>query len=342
MGNVSDLLKQLQDSLVDDSISLAASLRKALILAHQLNNEDFKKWIFESLEGYVDSGPYNNYQEFMDAIPEFRKVLALSYVVYIVHDYQVTWPLTSDIVPESFHLVPITGSVSMLEDLKDRDDIHFAFPRYKEEAMIKILKEQGKTYIRGYHTIQRSHISQILSTIKNRLLRFTLELGELSPEIEEKLNLSQALTPNIVQYIQYVVDSTILNNNVANGELFTMTTNYDQRNQQVAGNQYNAGRDITFNEVHNRDELISELEKLKTDLSNLLVESELEEDVKADAEYNMTKAVIAAKKAEPEKQTILSHINKVKEILTDVGSMATAIIAIQKAVEVIDNLPFIA
>jgi hypothetical protein len=112
---------------------------------------------------------------------------------------------------------------------------------------------------------------------------------------------------------------------------------FDQRGQQVT-NQYNAGRDMNFGVVQNSIDLIAELEKLKKEFAQAGEVGIVSEDAAVDAEYQMTKAIQQARKPEPDKKTILDHLNTAKALIEDVTAAGGLVTALVSAAEVVQKL----
>jgi hypothetical protein len=111
---------------------------------------------------------------------------------------------------------------------------------------------------------------------------------------------------------------------------------FDQRGQNVTY-QYNAAGDINFGAVQNRMDLIGELEKLKTELSRAAAAQVIDAEVVTDAEYQLTGAVQQAKKPEPDKKTILDHINGAKSLIEGVAAAGGMVTALVQAAELVQK-----
>jgi hypothetical protein len=110
---------------------------------------------------------------------------------------------------------------------------------------------------------------------------------------------------------------------------------FDQRGQYSYGNQYNAAGDINFGTVQNRMDVIRELEKLGVEIAKARQSGIFGEYVATDADYQLTKAVQQAKKDEPNKKTILEHLNGAKTLIEGVGAASGLVNAITKAAELV-------
>ena len=109
--------------------------------------------------------------------------------------------------------------------------------------------------------------------------------------------------------------------------------NFDQRGQKVtnqtniAGNQYNAGRDITHVEgdlvqgvkvAGDKNvyvAIVEELKPLLRQVEEAAQTGDLDGDTALDAEYSLKKAVLEADKEKPDKTTLLEHLDKGKTVL---------------------------
>ena len=98
---------------------------------------------------------------------------------------------------------------------------------------------------------------------------------------------------------------------------------FDQRGQHVTY-QYNAAGNINFGLVHNRAELVGQLEALVAEVQRARQAGAMDEESATDAEYQLTKAVQQARKPEPDKYRLLDPINPAKGIIEGVTSAGTA------------------
>ncbi len=112
---------------------------------------------------------------------------------------------------------------------------------------------------------------------------------------------------------------------------------FDQRGQKVTY-QYNAAGNINFGAVQNRVDLVRELEKLKTGLTRATEAQVIDVEVATDAEYQLTKATQQAKKPNPDKQTILQHLDGAKTVIEAVAAAGGLVTTLTKAAEVVQQL----
>lgn len=114
-------------------------------------------------------------------------------------------------------------------------------------------------------------------------------------------------------------------------------TQFDMREQRVKGNQYNAGRDMNIGAVQNTVDLLAELEKLKFELANAGRTGILSEETATDAEYQVTKAIQQTRKPNPDKKTILDHLNTAKTLLEGVSAAGGLVTVVMGAIQAVQK-----
>lgn len=118
-------------------------------------------------------------------------------------------------------------------------------------------------------------------------------------------------------------------------EEYTMTV-FDQRGQHVTY-QYNAAGDINFGAVQNRIDVIAELEKLKAEVVQARDTGVLPKKDATTIEYQITQAVNEAEEPQPNKQTMLEHINGAKVLIEGIGSATGLVRGFVEAAEMIQR-----
>jgi hypothetical protein len=96
---------------------------------------------------------------------------------------------------------------------------------------------------------------------------------------------------------------------------------FNQQGQTV-NTQYNAAGDINFSSVQNSTEFVAELIKLRNEFSKVAQEEAIDAEIVTDTEYQLTKAIQQAEKAQPDKGIISNHLEKAKQL---VDSLDTSI-----------------
>ncbi|MFL5658926.1 MAG: hypothetical protein ACJ8CB_32675 [Ktedonobacteraceae bacterium] len=112
---------------------------------------------------------------------------------------------------------------------------------------------------------------------------------------------------------------------------------FDMRGQRVT-NQYNAGRDINFGAIQTPEDLITAFEKLNEQFMQAKEADVLSEETATDAQYQITKAAQQAKKPDPDKKTILDHLNSAKSLIEGITAASGLVTALVGAIGVVQKL----
>ncbi len=111
---------------------------------------------------------------------------------------------------------------------------------------------------------------------------------------------------------------------------------FDQRGQHVTY-QYNAAGDVNFGVVQNKVDVVGQLEELRAELARAIEANVFDEETATDAEYQLKKAVQQAKKPEPDKKSVLDHLNEAKALIGGVAAAGGMVAALVQAAEVVQK-----
>lgn len=115
-------------------------------------------------------------------------------------------------------------------------------------------------------------------------------------------------------------------------------TVFDQRGQHVTY-QYNAAGDINFGAVQNRMDLLAQLEALQTELDRAVAQGVFEdEEVAVETEAALKKALIQAKKPEPDKKKLIDRLQEARALLEGVAAAAGLVGALASAASLVQKL----
>jgi len=109
---------------------------------------------------------------------------------------------------------------------------------------------------------------------------------------------------------------------------------FDQRYQKV-NYQYNVDGVINFGNVQNRIDAAREIEKLQAELIKATQSGVLDEEISADIEAKLKKAVIHAKKPEGNPKNILDYLEKEKNLLNGIDTVSGLMKGISEAIETV-------
>lgn len=99
-----------------------------------------------------------------------------------------------------------------------------------------------------------------------------------------------------------------------------------------------AGRDLNFGTVQNKQELISQLEKLKEAFVKAGETQTISEETAIDAEAEVKKAIGQAKKSAPDKKSILDYLTAAKSLIEGIGGAGGLVTSIVGAIEAVHKL----
>jgi beta-galactosidase beta subunit len=317
-------LLEIRNAIIDENQSLASTLRKAKVLSQNLENHDFKNWIDWELTGYprkVDVPPYR-------ILPtHVRAEYTNGY--YHVRDMQLQINVPDHHWREGIAQLEIflNSQASVGNQLIGRPFTpDMVQELHKQYTDIQFLSVNFATHI--------SSVMSILATVKDRLLSFVLELERLYPDqpIPKTLTKTDALT------LERTVQNYITVNH--NGGNLSMAT-FDQRQQQVHGNQYNAARDINFGEIKTREDFVDALNTLHKQVEDVQPTNDDETETAVDIKANLEKAIIEANKENPDKGKIRKFLDKASDFAKTTAAFAGMVTIFHKAAEALQALPFI-
>jgi AbiTii-like protein len=201
-------IDEIIEIATDNKHDIPVLLRKCLVLAYTLKNDRLKEWVDRELNGYSD----------VEELPEYRKVgtVALGFFVGPFHSTIADQPLNPGVLAaEHRHFATtayLTQPIAAYDMSRSRSEKkqEFAIPwppalttRYQEKFI--------KDYVlnRAHQKIGSGAFLGLIDTIRNRVLRFALDIREELGEVSEDLT---ALSPQKVdQYVtNYIFGGTNL------------------------------------------------------------------------------------------------------------------------------------
>ncbi|MEJ7623102.1 MAG: hypothetical protein WKF34_03845 [Pyrinomonadaceae bacterium] len=332
------LFDEIQSELIGET-ELSAILRKAKVLAYKLENQEFKDWIENELNGYTTS----------ESLPKYRKVKTIAFGdfsngVHYIRNHVI--PVNNlaeegrDVFNEINMFQGVKGLEAMIESVDPKDgSLMISIPSELYSLLHKTVFD-NLSCLRAWRLLNKSQITQIIETTRNSLLTFILELAEKYPQIRSDSDNGKSIPDESVRHVFniYVMGdnhgSLGSTNAIQNGG--TMTT-FDQRNQEV-GTQYNAAGDITFNNVQTTAEFANELKRLRAELSSIAETEVIDAEIVTDADYQLAKAIHEVEKDEPNKTSLVEHLNNAKGYMDGVTSLIKVATAIGGAISAAGTL----
>lgn len=175
-------LLDLREKIVNSSNSLADILRRAKVLASDLKNPEFRRWVHSELNGY----------DIDDDLPDYRFIYTPPLGTFsgpfgrMVKDYLLPTYILSDSMERMAEKVPMIYSVRELEGMSAKKGLRHAWPT---EAVM-LLREEiqlsgGYVLVEVHQPIYNTAITGILDAVRNRLLDFIIEINEIIPTAKE-------------------------------------------------------------------------------------------------------------------------------------------------------------
>ena len=215
------LLREIQSEVVNSSVDLSDTLRKCLVLATRLGNEEFRMWVERELNGY----------ESKEEVPDYRILKVQSYGNFIGIGWKMrNQPIPPRSLPEEYReyvttaysMDPISYIISLLRDGDPGSNFQEPWPadwvaHFGDEIY------ENMTCHKAWKLLPRGWIASILDTVRTRVLSFVIEIETLAPDAGEALpNVRPIPDDKVTQVFQ-----THIHGNVTNLAQGSNVTAYD-------------------------------------------------------------------------------------------------------------------
>ena len=251
-SNDSNLLREIQSELIQETCIFSDTLRKALVLAHRISSDSLKSWVNQELNGYTD----------MANLPTYRTLDVSSLANYSVYNGGGVYLISNfpiNIGFEYAHRRPILHGISTLDDLLKNGSsvVEIDWAPYAFEVLAKQFNAEGKELTRVWHQISTSAISQIIDSAKTRLLNFVLELEGYAENSGNGFTNIQ--NPDIEKLVQTII---------IQGDVIMTRDQYNIDQAGAVGPGAKA-EGMTFNQIQLNYQGEVDISALSTDLSKL-------------------------------------------------------------------------
>ncbi len=215
------MIKQLITDIAYDRIKLSQGLTRAKLIANEIKNDIFSKWLNKELEGY-------EYQD--EYLPNYRKIWSLIELVMeipggLFHTFPVIIPEDMDekfkeSVNNHFIIEPISIVEAQIESIEAPKGYINLPPQ-----MIEVLAEPFKAQILLYRGVIRKaqrqigkiHYQSVIELTKQKLIDTLMELNNEFPNLENKYE----MTEENKNKVQNIITNNIYGNdnplNIATG-----------------------------------------------------------------------------------------------------------------------------
>lgn len=186
-----NLLNEIQSEITNPSIHLPDILRKAKVLAYQLQSNEMKTWVNMELDGYNDVPSAQ--------IPEYRKISTQSFGDFLgsFGAQLKNAPLSPATLPKELRSYAtnfyVRQGIRGLEGLIAANEHSLRF-LWSQNNVLAIQDKiyDGYNCVQAWWVVNNSAIEQILDTVRNRLLSFVLELDPQDIVVDSANNVVSA------------------------------------------------------------------------------------------------------------------------------------------------------
>ena len=281
---MSSLVRELQRDALDNSIPASSILRKALVVARKLSNEEFKVWCEMELKGYTDGKEIPQYRFVETELKARNPVLGLIPVMMP--------PQMADV----FARKAISQPIAEIEDL-------CANPTSEGFMIIPVPKSIEGTLVRmlnGYYPVvvaSRAAFMGILDAVRNIVLDWALKLEEQGV-LGEDMSFSdheKQVAPTVTYNINQMIGSQIQHGSVGSTQSMT--------NQGVE---------------------LADVTKFVQELRDAVKDIQLHSEKKAELESEIQTIEIQARSPKPKFNIIKESLTSVRNILEGAAGSAIA------------------
>lgn len=214
------LLQDIVSAATSEQCDVPSLLRKALVLATRLRNEELKTWVSHELNGYPEG----------DLVPEYRRSDVISYGFFADRFVgQATLQVPVAVLPEEFREKyrrvalqnPINALVDLLARSKEKgSEITFPWPAAARQYAQKVSPLQC---ISAWRSLNPSFVAGVIDTVKTRILLLSLDLEAADPSAGDVPSTQGALSEaRVKQIITTHIHGTVQNFS-AGGDNVTQT-----------------------------------------------------------------------------------------------------------------------
>ncbi len=193
------LLQDIISAATREDCDVPSLLRRALVLATRLRNDDLKTWVGYELNGYPEEG----------VVPGYRCSQVVSYGFFADRLIgQATLQVPVSVLPEQFRDMyrrivlqnPINALVDLLARSKEEgSEITFPWPSAARQYAQKVSPLQC---ISAWRSLNPSFVAGVVDTVKTRILSMSLDLEAADPTAGDvpspQGNLSEAKVSQII------------------------------------------------------------------------------------------------------------------------------------------------
>lgn len=166
---------QIIKAIVDDEVSLAQSLRRLQVIAHDVKNDELEKWAESELTGYAND----------DDIPDYRCTESINFIytgfnnyVHRVTNVPLNPMLLGEDVLDEVASVKFTQGISTLEEYACSSDASIKLDRSLLAGKVEQNSEGAIQCITIGQVIPKGFFQNVIAEVRNRVLKSLLRLED--------------------------------------------------------------------------------------------------------------------------------------------------------------------
>lgn len=189
------LLREIQSAALDSQVEISDLLRKCMVLAARLENEEFQGWVRKELNGYGLEEDLPNYRIIDCGSFGTFSNLACCYPCLDIPLFNLPKEIQEHLRDQYFR-EPISSLIYLMEKNED------GFIKYRWPPELVAL--YGDKIYHNYSCqtawklISCSSINAIIDTVRTRILEFVLEIEKEAPDAGEALPGTRPIAPDKV------------------------------------------------------------------------------------------------------------------------------------------------
>jgi hypothetical protein len=223
------LLREIQDAAIDGSTDLETLLRKCRVLAARLKNEQFKLWVQSELDGYASTADVPDYRKFhCQCFGHFSGPFGSG-----LKNAPIPETCIPEEIREGLTNVVMGDGVGPLKNLLSGGKDDQLTSNWPADATLLFGRQiyRNMNLMQGWMVMSKSQVIGILSTVRNKILNFAIEIEATNPDAGEAAPGSTPVpTEKVSQIFNTYIYGTV--GNVASGHDIqqTATVNVQQGN----------------------------------------------------------------------------------------------------------------
>ncbi|WP_339053872.1 hypothetical protein [Arsenophonus endosymbiont of Crataerina pallida] len=178
------ILFEIQRNTTESNVSISGLLRKCLYFASKIDNKDFKFWVLNELNGYVNSSELPNYR-ILNCIAKCDLIQHHNYLTFNNQLIRLKED-TPDHYKNHCSTLKVREKVSVIEDLLFNNQSGIITAYWDSRLVNKFSNfYKGFDILRAWSEVPANLYFGMLDEIKTRVLQFALEAESHIKGIED-------------------------------------------------------------------------------------------------------------------------------------------------------------